>query len=102
MDQVLPSNRPYPPIPIAVERPKLGNGRAVETAPISAAWASIMLRLLFETGHFAGIVPARTIQVIIVLVTVFLQSPLLMSLGLVSAEGSVAHDFLQQIGAAAR
>ena len=55
---------------------------------ITAAIAAAMFWLFLESRHCAQVVPARAIQIFVVLVPIFLQSAPHMAIGLVAAESS--------------
>jgi hypothetical protein len=59
---------------------------------ISATIAAANLRLLFEPCHRLAIGPARTIQLIVMLVPIFLQPTPHVSADLVTSKCSTSHD----------
>jgi hypothetical protein len=64
---------------------------AVVSAAVGSTPAGAALGLLLEASHRFGLMPTRTIQIIVVLVAVFLEATPHMAVRLMPTKGTVSH-----------
>src|SRR5262249_45100290 len=87
---------------IFLQMSTLSNRWSLIAPPVAAAVTRAHLWLFLEPGHRPRIGPARTIQVVVVLVAVFLQTAPHVAAGLVPSKSSCAHITISVVAGATR
>ena len=75
-----------------VDKSAFLQGRPKNRAPIAAHRAGAQFRLFLELRHGLRVMPTSAVQVIVMLITIFVQAPPHVARRLVATKSSIAHS----------